>query len=162
MLTVLLLIGLVQPVQDTVRSEAAYEAVLRAVRGERPGSTLYLANLPVRRFRTAKDTRATAGGLLHRPEWVRRMEEGGLLAGSCTPPERVVGCRGVVPMTGPEPTTVQFWPLDGTGGDAAEVFVTLAHPLSGGVPFVEKWSYLLERGPDGAWRVASRDRVGVT
>lgn len=139
-----------------------YEAVLVSLQAESMGSTLYLANLPLQRIRVVKEGRAPTDRLLHSAEWVREMWERGLVAGSCTPPVNQVGCRGIVPMAGPSPTTIQFGPLAAGQGSSPEIVVTLVRPPSGGAHHIEKWLYRLERTEDGRWRVASQTRTGVT
>lgn len=162
MLVLLLFVGWSHAVQEVIGPHAAYEVVLIALKQEHAGSELYLANVPARRFQVAKDIRPAADDLLHPPEWIRDIQQRRLVAGSCTPPESQVGCRGVVHMAGPDPISVQFWPLEAGARGTAEITVTLVMPPSGHAPHLEKWVYRLEAAPNREWRIVSRTRVGVT
>lgn len=162
MLKLLLVLWLASPVQDTADAGAAYEAVLVSVHGEHASSALYLANLPTGRYRISKDALPHRNELLHSAAWVAQLRQRELIAGSCTPPEGRVGCRGLIPMRDPEAITVQFWPVDGSRSGPMEVAVTLVLPPIRGMPNIEKRVYRLDRAENGAWRVVSHTQVGIT
>lgn len=158
MLAILLLIGLMYPLPGCTEQHA-YETVLRSLRSEYGELALYLANLPRERYGNLPG--AAEDSLLHDPNWVRELEQGGVISGSCTPARNVLGCAPPDSLADREFISAIFWPIE-TTGERMIVPVTLRLPPIRGRPNAEKREYTLTRTEEGRWQVESYEVVGVT
>lgn len=164
MLALLVFIGLLVPTQPLTPQEAEYEAVLRAVQTEFPGSLLSVPNRPLSYLRNPPPSFGS-DSLSHDPRWLAKMEQEGVIAFSCIPPRNFIGCPEPDSLAGRTIISVQFWPTEYARTDSTTVTVTLVlPPFRQGVANLEKREYALVRDPGhvNGWRVDSYKVTGVT